>query len=316
MLNLFGFFLATSLLGGGTCAGADARACAGACAGAPYRTVPGDTAQVRKDILAEFAKQPTGTFAVAFKNLSTGETFFFNEHDHFHAASTMKTPVLIETYKQAAAHKFALTDSVVIHTNFLSIVDNSPYSLDSIQDSETALYRMVGTKLPISDLLYRMITQSSNLSTNLMIEIVGAKNVMKTMKSLGANDIQVLRGVEDDKAFKLGMNNTTTAYDLMLIFEQIAKGKIVSKKACEAMIKILLDQHFTNKIAGKLPKDVKVASKSGSIDGICHDSGIVFLPDGRKYVVVLLSRGVASLDAASETEANVSRILYDYVMSR
>ncbi|MHA4807042.1 serine hydrolase [Flavitalea flava] len=323
MLHFFGFILATGLLSGSnspavpTAPNFSAFTAGTASSVIPdVKAAPGDTAQLRKDILAEFAKQPTGTFAVAFKDLGTGETFFYNEHDNFHAASTMKTPVMIETYKQAAAHKFALTDSVIIHTNFLSIVDNSPYNLDSVQDSETALYRMAGTKLPISELLYRMITQSSNLATNLMIEIVGAKNVMKTMKSIGAKDIQVLRGVEDDKAFKLNMNNTTTSYDLMLVFERIAKGKIVSKTACESMIKILLDQHFTNKIAGKLPKEVKVASKSGSIDGICHDSGIVFLPDGRKYVVVLLSRGIASLDSAADTEANVSKILYDHVMGK
>jgi beta-lactamase class A len=276
---------------------------------------PIDTAQMRKEILAEFAKQPAGTFAVAFKNLSTGQEFLMNAHESFHAASTMKTAILIETFKQAAEHKFSLTDSILIENKFKSIVDGSPFSVDSADDSEKDLYSHIGTKLPIKDLLYRMITESSNFATNLIVDLVGAKNANKTMHEIGATDIKVLRGVEDNKAFQLGLNNTVTAYDLMVIFEHIANGTVVNKKACDAMIQILMHQHFREKIAAKLPSDVITATKSGWIDKISHDSGIVFLPDGRKYVIVLLSRGIEDEKAANETLATVSRIIYDYVVS-
>jgi beta-lactamase class A len=281
------------------------------------KNTPGgiDTAGLRDEIMAEFGKHPEGFFAVAFKDIGTGRQFLINEHDNFHAASTMKTPVMIETFRQAAAHKFSLTDSVTVHTNFTSIVDSSTYNLDSAVDSEQDLYKRVGARMTIRDLLYRMITRSSNLATNMIIEIVGARNVNATMRSLGANDIQVLRGVEDTRAFKKGMNNTVTAYDLMLIMEHIARKDVVSEAACDDMIGILFDQYFKDVIAGKLPPDVKVASKSGSIDGIHHDSGIVFLPDGQKYVVVLLSRGITSQDASIVTLADISRIIYDHVKS-
>jgi len=284
-------------------------------AGLAYATPPKDTAMLRQNILTELAKQPQGHFAVAFKNLGTGETFFINEHANFHAASTMKTPVLIETYRQAAAHKFALSDSILVHTTFTSIYDGSSYILDSASDSEKDLYFKAGTKLPISELLFRMITKSSNLATNLIIELVGAKNVLATARAMGAKDIQVLRGVEDTKAFQHGMNNTVTAYDLALLFEQIAKGKAVGKKASDAMIDILEQQFFRDVIPAKLPATVKVANKSGSITGVCHDSGIVFLPDGRKYVVVLLSSDIPDYNAAADILANVSKMLYDHVVA-
>ena len=169
-------------------------------------------------------------------------------------------------------------------------------------------------KLPLRQLLYKMITESSNLATNLVIERVGAKNVLATMREMGAKDIEVLRGVEDNKAFGKGMNNTTTAYDLMLLFSRIAAGTAVDAASSKAMIGILLDQHFKEVIAGKLPDNVRVASKSGWITGHCHDSGIVFLPDGRKYVVVLLSRGITDYAGAVETEATVSKIIYDHMV--
>lgn len=279
----------------------------------PHSQQPVDTAQMRKEILAEFAKQPTGTFAVAFKNLSTGQEFLMNAHESFHAASTMKTAILVETFKQAAAHKFSLTDSILIENKFKSIVDGSPFSVDSADDSEKDLYTRIGTKLPIKDLLYRMITESSNLATDLIVELVGAKNANQTMHEIGAKDIKVLRGVEDNKAYNLGLNNTVTAIDLMVIFEHIANGTVVNKTACDAMIDILMHQHFKEKIAAKLPADVKTATKSGWITKVSHDSGIVFLPDGRKYVIVLLSRGIEDEKAADETLATVSRIIYDHV---
>ena len=275
-----------------------------------------DTTGMRREILDVYSREPQGSFAVAFEDLSTGDRLLLNEHTSYHAASTMKTPVLIETFRQVAAHRLALTDSLLIHTDFVSIADSSRYELDSMTDSERDLYRQAGKRLPLRELLYRMITQSSNLSTNLVIETVGAKNVLATMRQLGAMDIQVLRGVEDQKAFDKGMNNTTTAYDLLLIFDRIATGKAVDPAACSAMIDMLKAQHFKEVIGGKLPEGVQVASKSGWIDGICHDSGIVFLPDGRKYVLVLLSKGVVDYSEAVEMEATVSRIVYDHMMGK
>jgi CubicO group peptidase (beta-lactamase class C family) len=272
-----------------------------------------DTTGMRQEILAIYSHQPQAHFSVAFEDVSTGVRFFVNEHSRYHAASTMKTPVLIEAFRQVADHRRALTDSLLIHTDFISIADSSRYELDSTSDSERALYRLAGKKLPLRELLYRMITESSNLSTNLVIEAIGAKNVVATMRQMGAADIQVLRGVEDEKAFEKGLNNTTTAYDLMLIFDRIARGKAVDAASCAVMVDILKAQHFKEIIAGKLPEGVQVASKSGWITGVHHDSGIVYLPDGRKYVLVLLSDNIADDEAAVGTEATVSRIIYDHM---
>ncbi|GAB3902296.1 hypothetical protein GCM10028803_28650 [Larkinella knui] len=270
-------------------------------------------AQLRRQIEAELAKQP-GRFAVAFKDLSTGEQLFIREREEFHAASTMKTPVMIEVFKQAAQHRLSLSDSVLVKNEFKSIVDGSPFSLKASDDSDTLIYKKVGTKRTLYGLMYDMIILSSNLATNLIIDLVEARNVTQTMRDLGAKDIQIRRGVEDTKAFQKGLNNTTTAYDLLVIFEKIATGKAVSPEASEAMIKVLLDQHFSSVIPAKLPKEVKVAHKSGSFATVRHDSGIVYLPDGHKYVLVLLSKEMKDDAAATETLASVSGLIYQYVI--
>jgi beta-lactamase class A len=254
-----------------------------------------------------------GVFAVAFHDFETGEEILINEREEFHAASTMKTPVMIEVYKQANLGRFSLADSMVVKNEFKSIVDGSPYSMDLGDDSEQYLYRQVGMKKTIYDLVYEMITVSSNLATNNIIDLVDATNVTETMRTLNAHDIQVLRGVEDGKAYERGLSNTTTAYDLMLIMGAIAQGKAVDASSSEAMTKILLDQQFNEMIPAHLPSSAKVAHKTGNITGVNHDSGFIILPDGRKYVLVLLSKGVKDQEAGIAAMASASRKVYDYV---
>lgn len=270
---------------------------------------------LQKQIEERLSKEK-GIFAVAFKDLSTGEQILINDLERFHAASTMKTPVMIEVFKQAEAGKFSLDDSVIIRNEFKSIVDSSLYSLSPEDDSEKELYKHVGEPRKLSALVYDMIIVSSNLATNMVIELVGAKNVTQTMRSMDADSIEVLRGVEDDKAYQKGLSNTTDALDLMIIFEKIARGEAVSAEASQAMIDILLDQRFNNIIPARLPGDVRVAHKTGDITGVRHDSGIVMLPDGRKYVLVLLSKQLENADSGIMAMAEVSEMIYKYVVGK
>ncbi|MBO9200957.1 MULTISPECIES: serine hydrolase [Niastella] len=268
-----------------------------------------------KDQISSRLEEQPGNFAIAFKDLSTGETLQLNEQDFFHAASTMKTPVMIEVYKQAAAGVFSLNDSFVLKNEFKSIVDSSVFSLNAKDDSDTTMYQHLGDKISLYNLVYDMIIRSSNLATNMVIELVNARNVTQTMRQLGAKKIQILRGVEDSKAFAKGFNNVTTANDLLVIYEKMAKGEIVDSASSQAMIKILLNQEFNEIIPAKLPKDVKVAHKTGNISHVLHDSGIVFLPNGKKYVLVILSKNLQNEDNAKKAMAEVSEMIYKYVSS-
>lgn len=276
---------------------------------AQSRLSPEQLMQQVKDTLA----LQKGFFAVAFRDLSTGETLLWNEHESFHAASTMKTPVMIEVFKQAEAGRFSLNDSIPVKNAFKSIVDGSPYKLDSTDDSQQALYHQTGTKMLLKELVRQMIIRSSNLATNILMEMVSGAEVTKTMRSMGAKDIQVLRGVEDQKAFDKGLNNTTTAYDLMLIYEQLSLGKAVSVAASKSMIDVLLDQQDSSVIPAGLPPGIKVAHKTGSITGVHHDSGIVYMPDGKQYVLVLLSKQLADNAAATKAMSVVSGLFYHYM---
>lgn len=270
---------------------------------------------LRESIMQEL-KSVKGTFALAYHDLSSGSVLFINEKESFHAASTMKTPVMIEVFKQVRAGKFGLDDSILVRNEFKSIVDGSPYHMDLSEDSDDSMYRRINGKATVRELLYQMITVSSNLATNILIDLVDAKNVTATMRSIGAGDIHVLRGVEDGKAYERGLNNTTTAYDLMVIMKTIAEGKAVDQAASREMTEILLDQKFRDQIPALLPDGVRVAHKTGSITGVRHDSGFVILPDGRTYVLVILSKGLEDEEAGKRVMARISRLIYDHKQSQ
>lgn len=246
--------------------------------------------------------------AVSFFDLETEQEFHFNEKQMLHAASTMKVPVMIELFRQAGAGEFSLDDSITVHNKFSSIVDDSQYAIS--EDSEASLYDKIGQKVTIRALMSLMITWSSNLATNLLIELVEAKNVTATMRELGAPDIQVLRGVEDIKAYRKGWSNRTTAYDMMIIMRSIVQKLAASEASCNEMIEILKQQHFTEGIAGGLPEGIATATKSGAITAIEHDCGIVFPPERAPYVLVVLSKGIADQKEAQKAIASISSKIY------
>ena len=255
-----------------------------------------------------------GSFAVAFKPVGDTAALLINERVMFHAASTMKTPVMIEVFRQARDRRFSLDDSVSVRNEFKSVVDGSFYELDPKDDSDDSMYKRIGGKASVRDLIHQMITVSSNLATNLLIGLVGAEKVTGTMREFGALDIEVLRGVEDGKAFERGMNNRTSAYDLLLILEAIAQGRAVDPSSSEAMVDVLLAQKFGDVIPALLPPNVRVAHKTGNITGVEHDSGIVYLPDGRRYVLVLLSKDLKNVKEGKQALARVSKRIYDFVI--
>lgn len=250
--------------------------------------------------------------AVSFQD--TDRQFYLGIQDtiSLHAASTMKVPVMMEIFRQAEAGLFSLNDSLTIRNEFRSIIDNSKFSLDINEDSGDRLYAMIGSNESIRNLVNEMITFSGNLATNLLIDTVKAENVQSFMIKIGANDIRVLRGVEDLKAYSAGKNNTTTAKDLAIIFQTIYDGKYWSDESRQEMIDILLDQHLRKKLPAKLPSDVSVAHKTGSITEIDHDAGIIFPKEFSPYILVVLTKGFENHEEAQESIAEISRMVYDW----
>jgi len=245
---------------------------------------------------------------VAFRTLDGRSAYLFHEEESFHAASTMKIPVMIELFHQGRQGKVKLEDPLLIKNEFHSLADGSIYTLDPADDSEADLYKAVGQTRTLRQLAELMITVSSNFATNLLIEKLGVENIRATVHAMGADGMNVLRGVEDNKAFAAGMNNTTTARGLLVLLEAIARGEAVDKESSREMIAILERQKFNEGIPAGLPAGTRVAHKTGEITKIHHDAAIVFA--GRPFVLVILVRGMADIKESSALMAEIAREIY------
>ena len=256
-------------------------------------------------------KESQADVAVAFLTLDGKTEYFFRADDSFHAASTMKIPVMIELFHQVKERRLRLTDTVTIRNEFHSIVDNSSFELDPKDDSETDLYKAEGETRELAYLCELMITKSSNLATNLLIEKLGVEDIRATVDSLGADGMRVLRGVEDQKAYEQGLNNTTTARGLQVLLTAIAEGKAVDDDSSRAMVTILEKQTFNEGVPAGLPEGTRVAHKTGEITKIHHDAAIVYAP--RPFVLVILARGISDQKDSATLIADITKMLYQAV---
>tara|TARA_Y100000741_G_scaffold283878_1_gene223620 strand:+ start:3909 stop:4838 length:930 start_codon:yes stop_codon:yes gene_type:complete len=263
--------------------------------------------------ISNLIKSHKGTFAVALKSLDDGNTILINENEIFHAASTMKTPVMIELFKKKYNGEVSFEDSLQIKNEFKSIVDGSKFELSSFDDSDEIIYKKLGKYISIRELVSAMITKSSNFSTNLLIDYINVKNVNKTMRDMGAENINVLRGVGDLKAFDKGLNNTTSAKDLLVIYEKLAMGSFINPSISNEMVEILKNQVYKDIIPKYLPDNIEVAHKTGWISGVRHDSGIVFLENGKKYVLILLSKNLDDDIEGAEFLAKISLEIFNHL---
>ena len=265
-------------------------------------------------IQARIAELPGAEVGLAYHKLGTDDSLYIDADKSFHAASTMKVPIMIQLFRRVDAGSLSLDYPLLLVNQFGSIVDGSPYSLDAGEDSDSAMYAMIGKRVPVRDLITHMITRSSNLATNSLVALANAAAAESTMRSLGAMRIRVLRGVEDQKAFDAGLNNTTTARDLSIILSAIQENKAASAKSCATMRDILLEQEFNTGIPAELPQGTKVAHKTGWITGVTHDAALVYPEHGPVYVLVILTKGIPDEPTAQRLIADLSRLVYAHAM--
>jgi len=280
-------------------------------------TVPAATAQqasgVRAALEARIARAPARAVGLYYRSLVRADSILIGANLRFHAASTMKLPVMIQIFRDADAGLLRLDDSLTVHTAFPSLVDGA-FVVGKDDDSDSTLYALVGRNRSVRSLLELMITRSSNLATNILIERVGADRAQGTARALGAWSIQVLRGVEDGAAYRAGLNNTTTARDLGVLLQAIATGRAASGAACDSMLAILGRQEFNEGIPVGLPPGTRVAHKTGWIgEVVYHDAAVVSPADGARYVLVVLTGGIKEDSVAHNVVADLSRILYEAV---
>ena len=266
------------------------------------------------ELQARFAELQARTGAqalgVSIADLETGLAFQYHADRWFHAASTIKVAILVGVY--GAIHRGDLLPQSRVHVRnrFLSAFDGSPYRVRLDRDANPDVHREIGRTLRVSELAYAMITTSSNLATNLLLDLVGLDVLQQTLDGYGLDGIDLRRGVEDELAFTHGISNRVTANGLVGLLRLIAEERAFSPALSRQMLDVLLAQQFNSGIPAGLPRGAKVAHKTGEISTIAHDAGLIFLPNRKPYALAVLTEWEPSAAGRSAAIAAASYLTY------
>jgi beta-lactamase class A len=251
--------------------------------------------------------------AVAAYDFEHHTAWSLNAARWFHAASTIKVPVLLAVYDAIEQHRFEPHSRVHVRNRFLGLVDGRPFRVGTGSDANAEVHSAIGRMLTVHELAEHMIVTSSNLATNLLLDLVGIEAARASLARLHLGGIDLQRGVEDEAAWEAGINNRVTAAGLCDALRLIEEGKAISAEASRAMLDILHQQRFRSGIPAGLPEDARVAHKTGEISTVAHDAGIVYLNGRDAYVVVILTEWAPEVDGRQETIARISRAVYEYM---
>lgn len=252
--------------------------------------------------------------AVALHDSASGEEFSHEGDRWFHAASTIKLPILLGTF--AAIHRGELRSYSRLHVRnlFRSAVDEVPFRVAAGRDANSEVHQMIGKAMPVMELARHMIVTSSNLATNVLLDYLGVEAIRRDLESLGLDEgIDLKRGVEDERAFEQGINNRVTAKGLMRLLRAVAERRVFAPELSGQMLDILLGQEFNSGIPASLPKDVRVAHKTGEISTIAHDAAVVYLPKREPYVLVVLTEWEPDATKRQATIASASFEVYRHL---
>jgi beta-lactamase class A len=255
--------------------------------------------------------------AVSFYDYETGVEWSQGGDRWFHSASTIKVAVLLALFGAIDAGRFTLDSRLHVRNRFLSLVDRTPFRVSPGRDADKDVHAAIGKTMRIGDLARHMIVTSSNLATNLLVDLVTVDQAQQMLARHGIRGVELARGVEDDKAFDANFNNRVTANGLVALFRVIHERRGVLHESAAEMLDILFQQAFRAGIPAGIPADVRAASrianKTGEISVAAHDAGLVFLPGREPYALAVLTQSDANTDRRMERIARVSSVVYDWL---
>jgi beta-lactamase class A len=261
-------------------------------------------------------KSGTKALAVAVDDLESGEKCRYNADRWFHAASTIKLAVLLGAFAAFHQRRFVPQARLHVRNRFVSAFDGSLFRVDGGRDADREVHGAIGRTMRLSELARNMITRSSNLATNLLLDLLGIEFLQRVLDDQRIAGIDLRRGVEDELAFQNGINNRVTAEGLVQLLRLMAEERALNADLSRQMLDILHEQEFRSGIPAGLPAAARVAHKTGEISTIAHDAGVVYLPKRRPYIVAILTEWEPGASGRSPTIAAASYLVYEHLLGQ
>lgn len=272
-----------------------------------------------------------GTVGVAAHDFDTGAEVLFNPDVVVPTASTMKSVLLYELYRQVDAGQIDPSMRITLEERHRVPGSGVLQDLDA------------GVAPTVKDIATLMITVSDNTATDMIYDLIGREAVAETLKRLGMNNThlpldtwELLAGLHNldpndptltyDRlkqvmASELAPwdcnalretpdNDISTPRDMLRLQEAIFRGEGLSPESRDAIIDILKRQKLTMIIPEQLPFGVKAAHKTGTLRGVRNDVGLVFAGE-RTYAVALMSKGSPNMVASQRLLSDISRLIYE-----
>ncbi len=257
------------------------------------------------DAVARAASASSGTVAVYARRMGHASSFAYNADERFPTASIIKVVILVSLFQLAEKHPSVMHDTVVLKLS------------DFVGGSEILDSYNPGNTISVARLASAMIEQSDNTASNVLISYLGLPRIAETIHRAGLQKTQLHRHFMDVNAIMHHSENLTTARDMGSLLYQIERGSheavytVASPASCRAMIDIMLRQEDRDKIARGLPPGTPLANKTGEIDGVRNDIGIVDPFGDSPYVIAVLTKDLNDFSLGNIAIRRISKAVHD-----
>lgn len=217
-----------------------------------------------------------GTVGMVIKDLKTGERLAINDQEVFPAASLIKLAIIWDLFQKVEREQLKLDAEIVLEAR------------EKVGGCGILKELHAGLKVTLYDLAILMIVLSDNVATNILIDILGIKDINGSLKALQLSETKLQRKMMDFKAAQIGLDNYSSPREVAVILENFLISQRLSKSSGEQIVSILKRQQYNNKLPAKLPKEAVFAHKTGELPGIEHDAGIFFFGDRAVLLIVMI----------------------------
>ena len=250
--------------------------------------------------LEQIIKNSGEEVSILIKKLNKNEYIYnYNTKIKMISASIIKVPIMLAVLEEVNNKKISLNDKILVENE------------DILEDTE--VFENGENHYTLEELINWMIIESDNTATNVIIKKFGMQNVNNYFTNvLKLQHTNLQRYMLDENAIKNGFNNYTSQEDMLIVFEKLFNKQVLNEELCNKAIEILYNQRCQNLVMRHIYQPVKYAHKTGILDYINHDVGVMNI-NNKLYYIGISIYNAKNIEGNKALIGNLGRIIFDYL---